>query len=309
MSSFLHSSAWERFQQALGVETVRSGGQLYVKRQAPGVRYWLTSRCSLNGQLPDFLRGYWFARFEPIDQESLRVLQNWAKTGGYRLAPTISVQPRQSIIVDIKKKYEEVLQSMKQKQRYNIRLAAKNGVHVEIHSQELAAQLPRFWSLLTQTADRQQFRTHNQRYYLSMVKQLEKEKMAHFLFATKDGTDLATMLLLTYGKTATYLHGASGNHHRELMAPHLMHAEAIRFAQSLGCTAYDLWGTDLEYKEENKSWEPKTGHSSAGTSRFKLGFGGEVINYPGAFDLIFNPFCYTLYQGVRHLHSKKRSFQ
>jgi lipid II:glycine glycyltransferase (peptidoglycan interpeptide bridge formation enzyme) len=122
-------------------------------------------------------------------------------------------------------------------------------------------------------------------------------------------TDLAGMILILHQGTATYLHGASSPDMREKMAPCLMHWAAIRTAKEAGCTTYDLWGTDLVQDQETNEWKPQEGHPSAGTSRFKLGFNGQVVEYPGAFDLILNPFCYTLYTMFRKLRGGKRAFR
>jgi lipid II:glycine glycyltransferase (peptidoglycan interpeptide bridge formation enzyme) len=197
---------------------------------------------------------------------------------------------------------------MKQKHRYNVRLAEKHGVQVEIISQNLMASFDRFWNLLASTAGRQEFRTHPRSYYEELLTALEPDAEAHLAFAHKDGEDLATLLLITYKGTATYLHGGSSESNKQLMAPFLLHAEVIKFAQAQGNVSYDLWGTDLEQNPETKEWQPKAGHPSAGTSRFKLGFGGQIIAYPGAFDLILNPFCYTLYKTLRKLRGGKRAF-
>jgi lipid II:glycine glycyltransferase (peptidoglycan interpeptide bridge formation enzyme) len=66
------------------------------------------------------------------------------------------------------------------------------------------------------------------------------------------------------------------------MAPHLLHWEIIRQAKQLGYHFYDFWGID------EKKWP--------GLTRFKKGFGGKIIEYPGTFDLVFNKFWYQLYR-------------
>ena len=141
-----------------------------------------------------------------------------------------------------------------------------------------------------------------------MFKVLSKDGLAHILIISGEQGDLAASLLITYQGTATYLHGASSEEHKQLMAPYLMHWKAIELGKSKDCSIYDFWGTDLEKNEETGAWEPKQGHPSAGTSRFKIGFGGSVIEYPGPYDLILRPFCYTLYKTARRVRGGKRAF-
>jgi lipid II:glycine glycyltransferase (peptidoglycan interpeptide bridge formation enzyme) len=197
---------------------------------------------------------------------------------------------------------------MKSKHRYNVRVAQRHEIAVEVVSKTASDSFERFWNLLSSTANRQDFRTHSKNYYKVMVEELAKDEEAHLVFASKDGQDLAALLLITHNGTATYLHGGSSDKNKELMAPFLLHAETIKFAKEFGCHTYDLWGTDLEWNAEKSEWQPISGKASAGTSRFKVGFGGEVISYPGTFDLILKPFWYTLYTFIRAIRGGKRAF-
>lgn len=307
-SSFLQSAAWERFQKQAGASVMRHSGQLYIKKSTFLGDYLLASRCEIasTSTLPIKEKAM-FLRLEPVDDSSLQQVKEFATSHRHALVPTVAVQPRQTILIDIQAPFETVLAGMKQKHRYNLRQAEKHHLDYEVHSQDLLKHFPRFWDLLSRTSSRQDFRTHSRSYYESMLSELEKSAMAHLLFVSKDGVDLASMILITYEGVATYLHGASSED-KQWRAPFLLHSQAMQFAQSLHCHTYDLWGTDLTFNSELNSWEPQEGKASAGTSRFKVGFGGQVITYPGTYDLILQPFCYTLYTLVRRLRGGKRAF-
>lgn len=311
-SSFLQSEAWQRFQETAGNQTVREQGLLYIQKPLPIPRgtYAVSSRCSIqeNYTPPQELANCWFLRIEPADKVSLANLKRAATAQKLPLVPTLSIQPRQTVLVDLSKGYEEVIKNMKPKHRYNIKVAEKHGVTVDIISHNIADSFERFWQLLDQTASRHEFRTHNKQYYLTQVKELEKDGAAHLLIAHAGESDLAGMILLTHEKTATYLHGGSTNAHKELMAPYALHAAAIKLSIEKNCHTYDLWGSNLVKNIETGAWEPQAGHSSYGTSRFKAGFGGTVVEYPGTYDLILKPFCYTLYKTVRRLRGGNRAF-
>lgn len=310
MNSFLHSPAWEAFQKKAGATVNRYNQQLFIERQIPLKNYWLGSRLSIpqNFEIPDWAKDSCFLRLEPLDDASFKNLQTISTKLHLKLIPTFAVQPRQTSIVDVTPSYEDILKKMKQKHRYNIKVAEKHEVEVEIHTESALSQFDRFWNLLETTATRHNFRTHDKEYYRLMIEELEKEEMVHLLFAKKDTTDLAALILITYEGTATYLHGGSIQAQKEAMAPYKLHAETILFAKSLNLHSYDLWGTDLIFNEDKKVYEVKSGSSSSGTSRFKLGFGGEIINYPGTFDLVLNPFYYSIYKTIRALRGGKRSF-
>ena len=307
MQSFLQSPSWATFNETLGTHTLLAQNVLYLQRSFQFGTYFLSSRCVIpeNYEVPTFKSKPCFIRLEPENALSLVNLQNYAKQHSLQLVPTVAVQPRQSILVSLGSE-EEILQRMKQKHRYNTRLSLKHGLHHELFSTYNEAGFQRFWKLLSKTAKRQGFNTHAREYYKIMEQTFSK---AHVLVISHEGTDLAAMLLLTYSDTATYLHGASDDTMRNLMAPYYMHFIAMQHARIAGCTTYDLWGSDLVKVPNSETWEPQDGHASAGTSRFKTGFGGTVVEYPGTFDLILQPFCYTLYKTVRSLRGGKRAFQ
>jgi lipid II:glycine glycyltransferase (peptidoglycan interpeptide bridge formation enzyme) len=101
--------------------------------------------------------------------------------------------------------------------------------------------------------------------------------------------------MIYFGDTATYLHGASSRERRELMAPHLLHWTAMMDAKSWGFRTYDFWGVAPEGVE---------GHSWAGITRFKRGFGGKYVAYPGTYDVPVDRFWYGLYAATQKLRGR-----
>jgi len=305
MNSFLNSPAWQRFQQRVGHVPLTQDGQLYLRQEIPGFLYYTASRLELGEQstLPELPTETCFIRLEPLDAPSLIRLQELSPRN---LVSTFAVQPRQTSLLNLQQSPDQILEGMSQKHRYNVRLAEKKGVKIEHFSDDATAQFDRFWKLTEATANRQDFRTHEAEYYKAMLEELRGETAAHLFFATFEDQDLASLLLITHQGTATYLHGASSDLHKNLMAPHRMQFRAMQFAQSLGATTYDFWGTDAV--ETETGWEAKSGALSAGVTRFKLGFGGTIVNYPGTFDLVLRPFWYRVYSVIRALRSRKRAF-
>ena len=205
----------------------------------------------------------------------------------YQMQNTRSIQPRQTILLDFTKEESELLQKMHPKTRYNIRLAERHGVSVE--KVDLSEEnFEMFWKLLVDTSKRDKFSTHPKKYYKKMIETLGgSENDAHIaLFVAKyKGKPLAAELVMFFGETATYLHGASSEEEHGVMAPYAIHWEIIKEVKKMGYKYYDFWGID------EKKWP--------GVTRFKRGFGGEEISYPETFDLPVQKLWYKIYCWAR----------
>ena len=187
--------------------------------------------------------------------------------------------------MDLDKGEEELLKSMHQKTRYNIRLADKKGVKIKFNKSD--KDLDSFWQLLQETTNRDKFSAHSKSYYQEMLS-LDNVYLA---LAEYEGEVLAANIIMPWGNTTTYLHGASSNKFRNVMAPYLLQWETIKKAKKEGFQYYDFWGIAPEGSSKEKSW--------AGITRFKRGFGGKEIKYLGTYDFIVNSFWYRLYELVR----------
>lgn len=117
-----------------------------------------------------------------------------------------------------------------------------------------------------------------------------KERSCHAFLATASYENhlLAANIMIDFGDTRTYLHGASSNEHRHFMAPYLLHWELMRDAKERGVRFYDWWGVAPLDAPDNHPW--------FGISRFKRGFPGVEYASPGTYDLVFKPRPYHLYQ-------------
>jgi lipid II:glycine glycyltransferase (peptidoglycan interpeptide bridge formation enzyme) len=108
-------------------------------------------------------------------------------------------------------------------------------------------------------------------------------------FARFEGRIIAANAVLQFGPYAVYLHGASSNSDRNLMAPYLLQWQQIKDAKNAECRIYDFWG--ITVGNENPRWE--------GITRFKKGFGGREIRYAGVYDLPVNATTYNIYSRIR----------
>jgi len=221
--------------------------------------------------------GVIFLRFEPCLSPSL-ALPRSSVTGEGTIFKTIDVQPSKTLILDLSKSEEEILKNMHQKTRYNIRLADKKGLKVIEVGQD---KFNEFWQIMKETNKRDNFRLHNKEYYKKMI----SVNNIKLLMAEYKNKIVAGIIVSFFGDMGVYVHGASSNKYRNVMAPYLLQWTAIKMAKGKGCKYYDLNGIN-----ENK-WP--------GVTRFKKGFSGKEVNYPGTFDKDFNNFRYFIYKIIR----------
>ena len=206
-----------------------------------------------------------------------------------------SIQPMRSLVIDIRSGEDVILSRMKQKTRYNIKLALKRGVIVKTSN-----DIESFSKIMNVTGNRDGFGVHDHQYYKSVYQIFNPRNECQLLTAEYQGETLASIMVFTQGKRAWYLYGASSNEKRELMPTYILQWEAIRWARKRGCIEYDLWGVpdaDLTQLEENFT---QRNDNLWGVYRFKRGFGGELKQAAGPWDRVYKPTLYKLYRyGLR----------
>lgn len=222
-----------------------------------------------------------FVRIEPVGSFD-SAQGKWRKSD-------YDIQPRHSLLLHLNQSEEELQAAMHQKTRYNIRLAQKRGVTVRFSRDD--HDLDRFLKLAREVEQRGTFHYHPADYYRSQLKILRQDAKMEVAVAEYRGSVLAVNLLIVFGDTMTYLHGASSADSRDLMGPHLLQWESVKRAKELGLARYDFWGVAPPKADDNHSW--------SGITRFKEGFGGERVMYPGAYDIVMDHFWYLLYSTIR----------
>lgn len=221
----------------------------------------------------------------------------------YRLrkAP-VTIQPPDTVCLDLQEPLDALLADCKPKWRYNIRLAQKKGVCVRTFAEKDAEQaVPIFYALYRETAVRDGIAIHAQTYYEALCR-LAAESIGtasptrvSVYVAYFEERPLASIITLFSGHEAFYLYGASSNVNRNLMPAYLLQWQAIQDAKSYGCLTYDFYGippTDDPH------------HPMHGLFRFKTGFGGTIIHRVGALDIPIKNLRYCAYAGAE----KARNF-
>ncbi|MDH5507306.1 MAG: peptidoglycan bridge formation glycyltransferase FemA/FemB family protein, partial [Anaerolineae bacterium] len=180
---------------------------------------------------------------------------------------------------------------MKQKTRYNIRLAAKKDVTVRV-----SADIETFASLMQVTGQRDGFGVHSLDYYRRAYELFHPIGTAEILIAEYDNQPLAALMVFAQGSRAWYLYGASNNLHRNRMPAYLLQWEAMRWARAHGCTSYDLWGVPDAAQDTLEAEFMQRADGLWGVYRFKRGFNGQLVRAAAPLDLVFRPGLYALYK-------------
>jgi peptidoglycan pentaglycine glycine transferase (the first glycine) len=196
------------------------------------------------------------------------------------------IQFRNTVQLDLRRSEAEILADMKQKTRYNVRLAEKRGVRVRLGS---LADLDLLYAMYAQTSLRDGFVIRSSRYYQDAWGSFMVAGLAQPFIAEAEGEALSALILFKFARSAWYMYGMSREIHRDKMPNHVLQWEAMRWAKSQGIETYDFWGAPNEFVESDPMW---------GVWKFKEGFGGQVRQFVGAWDYAPTPWLYQLYSVV-----------
>lgn len=236
-----------------------------------------------------------FVKFEPNIIEKVydnknQIIKNNASLLNF---PSLVVSPKvafypHSFLIDLTKSEDELLADMSPKTRYNIKVANRHGVVVSRETHDRGFEI--YLKLLFDTTKRQGFYLHSENYHRQLWSTLKDTGLVDIYLATFQGEVLAAFMLFKLKDCLFYPYGASLNTHREVNAPTLLMWEAIKYGQSLGLKSFDTWGCLGPDAHESEN--------GYGFHRFKQGYGGNLVQFVGTFDLIINSQLYQLYNFV-----------
>lgn len=205
---------------------------------------------------------------------------------GYRGFEITPVQPRENVILRLKKTYAETERGFKSDYRNRIHKAKNRGVRFEIHGENALGE---FYALYRETGKRDGFQTREREYFSRMLSAFGDDCRV-FICRSENGKALSAAVGIRFGTRFTYVYGASSSENRELYPCYLMHSEMIKFALESGCTEYDFGGVP-NYRDE----------SSAGYRlwRFKHGFGGETVEFVGEYSKVYRKYPAKLVEFIQ----------
>jgi lipid II:glycine glycyltransferase (peptidoglycan interpeptide bridge formation enzyme) len=193
-----------------------------------------------------------------------------------------------SFHLDLTQSEEDLMKQMKQKTRYNVRIAEKNDVVIKEETSEEAFE--KYLALSRETWDRQKFFGHTEKYHRLMWEVLHPAGIAHLLIAYYKDVPLVAWVVFLYKGVLYYPYGASSIRHKEVMASNLMMWAAIKWGKKKGAKLFDMWGS--------LGSEPDTKDPWYGFHRFKEGYGARLVEFVGSYDLVINPILYSIYSAL-----------
>lgn len=217
--------------------------------------------------------------------------------GNWKLKPAAHpLFTKYTFQLDLTQSEETLLANMHPKTRYNLRVAQKHSVEVREETSEEAFAI--YWKLMQETTERQGFYAHTKRYHQLMWEALGKKNPqgleAHLFIAwykppeEEKEIPLVAWVLFTLHDHLYYPYGASSREYRNVMASQAMMWHAIQFGKTKGLKVFDMWGSLGENPNAQDPWY--------GFHRLKQGFGPQLVEFIGSYDLVINP---VLYQGYK----------
>jgi len=179
--------------------------------------------------------------------------------------------------MDLAQEPDALQAAMKKKTRQYIHKAERGGVVTEQTN-----DLDRFLAVLRAVAARDRFALHSRAYFEKLVSALGDR--AEMLIARVGDEDAGAMLVARVEDRAWELYGGWSGAHGELRPFYLLKWRAMLRMRAKGARRYDMWGL-AEGADD----------PLAGVENFKLGFGGEVVEWIGALEIPVRPMLYPLW--------------
>ena len=170
---------------------------------------------------------------------------------------------------------DDLLAGMNQQWRRNIRKAEKAGVTVRVGERE---ELESFHRVYAETAERDHFTARPLGYFEQMWDALRGEDpdRLRLYLAEHEGDIVAATTMVRVGRHAWYSYGASTTHKRDVRGSNAIQWRMITDALAAGAAIYDMRGiTDTLHEDD----------PHLGLIQFKVGTGGQAVEYLGEWDL------------------------
>jgi lipid II:glycine glycyltransferase (peptidoglycan interpeptide bridge formation enzyme) len=200
-------------------------------------------------------------------------------------------QPQYNFQIPLKGRSEEdVLKGMNQQWRRNIKKAAKSGVEVtRVANQDIETALREFHDLYRHTAERDHFTPRPLSYFQTMFRALlaEEPDRIRLYLARHEGDLVASTIWVRVGGHTWYSYGASSSEKRDVRGSNAAQWAMIQDSLEAGADVYDLRGI-------TETLDPDDPH--VGLIQFKVGTGGEAVEYAGEWDLPLRPLLYKAFE-------------
>ena len=305
MKHFLQSDAWQQFQHAIGRTSFSDSGDgwsytAYLEKGAGNTRLYtpygptLSNPKALSGVLTSLKKiarqhQATFIRIEPTYKLDASTL----KRHGFTPVTYQQLNPTHTQVIDLTVSEDELLAQMSQNSRNLTRNYTKKGLNFA-QSQD-PKDIVILTSLLHGVAKRNNITPHSDAYFKTQADALFPIGAARLFYMTHDAKPIAAALVYDSSDTRYYAHAAADDAYRKLSAGTALVGQMILDAKINGLSQFDLYGIAPPNT-------PK--HPWQGFTKFKKSFGGEELEYSGAWDLPLKPIRYRSYRTYQQLRRR-----
>ena len=213
-----------------------------------------------------------------------------------------------TLVVDLTRSEAEILAGMRSSTRRNIRKGERAGTVVRRGGRD---DLPVIGELFSATARRQGFVAADQDYLNALYDELDPLGQCVVMLAEADGVPVSAMLGIVFGDRIVYKRGGWSGTHGDWRPNEVMHWTAMQWAKHEGLRRYDFDG--IEPAVARALVAGTDGPEATHVTRFKLGFGGDVVLLPDSLALVPNRlmrFGYTtVFPRIKRLRVVKRAIK
>lgn len=318
-ATFLDSWNWGEFEREMGFEFHNLGlyegdsivgllpikvvkakrGKYLMLRHSPLINWGNKEHVEF---VLDFLRemsggeGVDFVRMSPL---LLDTPEGQSKIEGLGLvdASSHTMDAERTIVLDLTKDEETLMKEMRKNTRYSVRQAMKLGVEVEHTDGDEKFDL--FYDIFTHSAARNNWgRAYSKEYLKKEYDIFRRDGYSRMFFAKYKGEVIAAAMFNFFNGQVAYHHSGSLSEFRKIPSMYSIIWEAANYGRSVGMKKLNLWG--VIDKEDKK-------HPWYGLSLFKYGFGGDVVKYVHAKDMVVKPFAHVT-RGFEMIENRFRGF-
>ena len=305
---FLQSDDWADFQRELGHNVVTESGKgwqysaivergygrvggMFTRLYCPYGPFYTDTKsrqaafASLDKLAKDNKLDY--IRVEPIAANG----DLYDGYGGYNKCARTS-QPDLTLIIDLTKPFDDLLQDMTKTNRYLWHKVDRANLSFKIYYD--ISKLDDFLAMMHQTSQRTKAKFHNDLYYKKLFKVLGPKKSAGVAYVYHGGKPLSGVLFIDdlAAKTRYYMYAASFDEARKFSANSPLVTYLLKQAKDAGIERFDFFGL-APADQPNHRW--------AGFSQFKRSFGGQELQFSGTWEKPVRKLRYKTMNMIRKL--------
>ncbi len=312
----VQSSMWARVKAGTRWDTIRlvarqegqiiGGAQLLIRHMAPLASIVYLSKGPATG-VPDLslTEAIVHKSIEIAKQKKALLFAIQPPNNGIELganlpqwgfeACDLELAPVASLVLDLSPSLDQLLANMKRQTRQNIRRGEQGGLIVRDGSE---VDFDEFYEFHRATSQRQGFEPYAKAYYLDMWRAFRPGGLIKLFIAEIEGKRVTGLLLIPFGDTViAKILGWSGEH-PELRPNDAVFWHAIKWSKESGFQYFDFEGIDKKGAQAVLAGESLPAELQHSPDFFKMGYGGQVVLYPPAFEMIPNPIARRIYKAM-----------